>query len=128
MALMTFCPRIALAISAFPFLLALTACDSSSGTGPAGAGGVQLSQGTYFIQHQSDDVYVYDQYFQVLPGNKWEFVEYGHPSGNQANLCQLTRQAGTYTATDTSLTATQVSYGESVEKCHMTKADFLAYP
>ncbi|MDB5048346.1 MAG: hypothetical protein JWO30_1417 [Fibrobacteres bacterium] len=120
--------RFALAFSVFPFLLALVACDSGTSTGPAGAGGIQLTLGTYFIQHDADDSYQYDQYFEVLPDHHWEFVEYGYVGLDHANLCQLTRQAGTYSATDTSLTVTELSYGESIDKCHMTKADFQAYP
>jgi hypothetical protein len=103
---------------------ALTGCDS----GTSSNGGPELTQGHYFILTDSDDLYRYDQYFMVLPGNRWEFVEYGYPSGQASNLCQLTRQAGTYRLGDSSLTMTMTGDGESVESCHMTKAQFQAYP
>lgn len=105
----------------------LTGCNS----GTSSNGGPEMANGHYFILTDFDGTYRFDQYFVVLPGNRWEFVEYGYPPGQAANLCQLTRQAGTYSLGglgDSSLTMTQTGYGESVESCHMTKAQFQAYP
>lgn len=117
------------------FLLTVSAawlggCDSSTGpSGPAGPAGTgtELSAGSYFIQYDSDDLYKYEQYFVVQPGYHWEFVEYGYKADTKT-LCQVTRKRGNYSSTDSTLTMAMLTWGESVEKCGMTQADFNAYP
>ena len=117
------------AFSFFPMLLlvsglALSGCNS----GTSSEGGPELTAGHYFIQSDEDDLYDLDQYFVVTAGNRFEFVEYGYATGQPTNLCQVTRQAGTYRLGDSLLTLTLTADGESVEGCHMTKAQFQAYP
>jgi len=119
--------------SALPLLLLILSatwfggCDSSTGpSGPAGTG-AELPAGSYFIQYDSDDLYEYEQYFVVQPGYHWEFVEYGYKPDSKT-LCQVTRNKGNYSSTDSTLSLTLVSGGASVEKCGMTQADFKAYP
>jgi len=118
-------------LTVLPVLISCAAyfagCDSSTGpSGPAGTG-TELAAGSYFIQYDSDDSYKYEQYFVVQPGHHWEFVEYGYQPATKT-LCQVTRQKGVYSTTDTSLTITFLATGNSVEKCGMTKADFDAFP
>jgi hypothetical protein len=98
-------------------------CDSS--TGPqTGAGG--LPEGHYFIQSDSDDLYRYQQYFVVLSDGRWEFIEYGvAPATSQ--VCQITRQAGTYGVADSVMALTLRRGGPSLEKCPITQADFNGY-
>ena len=112
-------------LSLLSLCLAWTACDKS--TGPSGTGD-ELPPGHYFILSDNDDFYRFDQYLVVLPGHAWEFVEYGYPPGQKANLCQVTRQGGVYSTTDTSITMTATKEGESLQKCGLTKAEFQAYP
>ncbi|GEM_PF-4242084 len=125
--------RTALAVSVFSLLFTLitlvilTGCDS--GTGPAGGTGPELTHGDFFILSDADDSYHYDQYFVVQADHRWEFVEYGYALGQPTNLCQVTRHAGVYSVMgDSVLSVTQTAGGESVESCHMTKAQFQAYP
>lgn len=103
----------------------LAGCVSDSGSVAAGAGG--LPSGHYKTGTDGDDLYHYDQYFVVLDGGKWEWVEYGVTPGS-ATLCQVTRQGGTYSVQGDSLIVTGERAGKSVEKCGMTQADWDAYP
>ena len=105
----------------------LAGCDSS--TGPSGQDGTgpELAAGSYFVQYDGDDLYKYEQYFVVQPGHRWQFVEYGYEPSTK-NLCQVTRQKGVYSSTDSTITLTGTAGGESIEKCGTTKADFDAYP
>ncbi|MEO6098020.1 MAG: hypothetical protein ABIW76_21095 [Fibrobacteria bacterium] len=109
-----------------------TGCNSGSSSEPGpglGSGPTpELKPGHYFIQSDADDLYHYDQYFVVQAGNRFEFVEYGNAPGQIANLCQVTRQKGSYATDSTTLTLTYKAGGDGLETCHMTKAQFDAYP
>lgn len=118
--------RLAFAVSAMLImmtLMAITGCNS----GTSSDGGPELPYGHYFIQSAADDLYHFDQYFVIQPGNRFEFVEYGYALGQPANLCQVTRHAGSYKLGDSALAVTQTATGESIEGCHMTKERFQAY-
>ncbi len=104
----------------------LGGCDSSTQASWPEGTGAELPAGSYFIQSDNDD-YRYDQYFVIQAGHRWEFVEYGYVPSTK-NLCQVTRQKGVYSATDTTLTITATAGGESLQKCGITKAEFDAYP
>ncbi len=99
-------------------------CGSETGTGPASGTGPQFEIGHYFISSDNDALYHFDQYFVALPEYHWEFVEYGYALGHPSNLCQVTRQSGSYHLNDTALTLVIEKSSPSVEKCGMTKSDF----
>jgi hypothetical protein len=119
--------RIAFAYSSILFAwLVLSGCESS--TSPSSSGtGPELPVGSYFIQNDQDDLYTYEQYFVIQSAYRWEFVEYGYKTPGKS-LCQITRQTGVYSATDSTLTITVKKGGALEGKCGMTKTDFNAMP
>ncbi len=117
-------PKYSLGLALSFFISLFSGCGSDSGTGAAVGTGPQFETGHYFIQSDVDDLYHFDQYFVALPDYHWEFVEYGYALGHPDNLCQVTRQSGSYNLTDTALTLVFEKSSDSFEKCGMTKTDF----
>jgi hypothetical protein len=104
-------------------VLCLIGCEPS--VAPSLAGG-ELPVGVYYVVSAADEVYQYEDYFMVLAGNRWEFVEYGFKSGNRTSLCKATRKAGTYALGDSTLTSTVTALGQPLEQCGLSKALFQA--
>lgn len=114
-------PRFLLLLAGLAAAL-LTGCTDDSDSAGEGA----LRSGHYLILTDRDDRYDYAQYFVVVPGSRWEFVEYGTSRpGN--SVCQVTRSRGSYSVKDTSITVVLREGGESFEKCPMTQAEFNGY-
>jgi hypothetical protein len=118
-------PSLRPVLTLFLVLFSLIVFGCNSTDSPGGAGG--LPEGSYLIKTDSDDFYLYEQYYVVRPNGIFEFVEYGYRPGEKSVLCQLTRFKATYSITDTTLTLRDAGVGESLEDCGIDQKTFNAY-
>lgn len=103
--------------------LALGAAIVAACVSGSGGHGDGLAEGHYFLAGRFDADYAYEQYFVVLPENRYEWVEYGYNASDN-RVCKVTRHAGALDLGESGLSLVREKDAGPQVKCGFTKKDF----